>query len=503
LCLIISFLWKLSYSQSKPNKIAYLSEIPFYIETDFFISDSVSYQHNYPEIKINILARHFKLIISPKSIAFDEFEFIKLPKSKRKSTNYQYCIVNPLMQVQDWKKVQLDNEFYLLDTLLNENEPIHMLFRDNLNNILESVEIHKQSFIPKVLLYQEVEKSANSLNQKKTDFKQDSEVHSPEIKHVFENIISVQSGKGLAMQLNNPFQNLDSCLYYKFGDSSTQWIKSGHFITISPLRSSNKPYLLELKYHDNETVKTYIIKVQPQWYETIPGILILLISLSLFTIFSIYFIFKIRIKKVQSKRDIIQLRLRAIQSQLNPHFLFNSLSSIQSLVNTDKKKEANHYLSSFSNLMRGTLKNSDVILVSLSEEIELLKAYISLEQLRFNFDYVINIDSKINTAIIEMPPLLLQPIIENAIKHGITHQKHNGKIEINIQTEHENIIIKVSDNGKGILTSTPNITGYGLALTKERIVTINQLLRERSIELHFESSELGTLFIFRFINWLS
>lgn len=485
------------------KRIAFFSEIPFYIETDFFISDSVSYQQKYPEIKINILSRHFKLIVSQKSMAFDGFEYIKLPKSKTKSTNYQYCIINPLLQDQDWKKLQFDNEFYLIDTTLNENETIRLLFRDIRNIIIESVEIHRQSFIPKILLYQEVVDSVKSLKQRKTNFNQALEIQSPRIKKVFENIISLQSGNGIEMQLYQPFQNLDSCLYFKIGDSSTQWIKSGHFINISSLKSSNKPYFLELKYHDSESVKTYLIKVQPRWHETIPGIAIILISFSLFTLLSIYFLFKIRIKKEQTKRDVIQLRLRAIQSQLNPHFIFNSLSSIQALVNTDKKREANHYLTSFSNLMRGALKNSDVTLVSLSEEIDLLKSYISLEQLRFNFDYVINMDTRINTANLEIPPLLLQPIVENAIKHGINHKKEVGKIEINIQIEHENIIIKVADNGKGILPSASSIKGYGLVLTKERIDAINELLRERRIELHFESSEFGTLVVLRFINWLS
>lgn len=267
--------WKYSYSQSKPNKIAYLSEIPFYIETDFFISDSVSYQQNYPEIKINILAKQFKLIVSRKSTAFDGFEYIKLPKSKIKSTNYQYCIINPLLQVQDWKRVPFDNEFYLIDTTLNESETIRLLFRDIRNIIIESVEIHRQSLLPKILFYQEVDDSFKSMKQRKTNFNQALEIQSPRIKKVFENIISVRSGNAIQMQLYKPFQNPDSCLYYRIGDGSKQWIKSGHFINISSLKSSNKPYFLELKYHDSELVKTYLIKVQPEWHETIPGIVII------------------------------------------------------------------------------------------------------------------------------------------------------------------------------------------------------------------------------------
>lgn len=500
---VFSFFFEHSYGQSKTNKQAYLSEIPFYIKTDFFISDSVIYQQTYPEIKINILSKKFKLIVSNKSMAFDGFEYIKLPKSKIKKNNYQYCVFNPLVQNQDWKKVQFDNEFYLIDTTLNENESVNILFRDNRNIIIESVEIHRKYFVPKIQLYRQVNDSTKDLKQRKINFRHAVEIQSPQINKEFENIISIQSGNGIELQLYQPFQNIDSCLYYKIGDSSTQWIKSGHFIYVSSLKSSDKPYFLFLKYYDNESVKTYLIKVLPRWHETISGIVAILVSFLLFILLSVFVLFKIRIKKEQTKRDLIQFKLRAIQSQLNPHFLFNSLSSIQALVNTDKKREANYYLSSFSNLMRGALKNSDVTFVSLSEEIALLRDYICLEQLRFNFEYVINVDTRINTANLEIPPLLLQPIVENAIKHGINNKKETGKIEINIIVDDENIVIKVVDNGKGILPKTSSNNGYGLVLTKERIDVINELLRERRIEWHFESSECGTLVVFRFINWLS
>jgi LytS/YehU family sensor histidine kinase len=113
--------------------------------------------------------------------------------------------------------------------------------------------------------------------------------------------------------------------------------------------------------------------------------------------------------------------MMALRSQMNPHFIFNSLNSIQHFITTHEKEEALHYLSKFSKLIRKILENSRQNTVSVSNELELLKLYIQLEQLRFSnkFDYHISIDEKIDIENTEIPPLLIQPYIENAIQHGL------------------------------------------------------------------------------------
>jgi two-component system, LytTR family, sensor kinase len=159
---------------------------------------------------------------------------------------------------------------------------------------------------------------------------------------------------------------------------------------------------------------------------------------------------------------------------LNPHFIFNSLSSIQGLINTNKLNDANLYLSEFSNLMRNTLTESDKLYQILQKEIELLQTYLKLEQLRFQFEFKIETDDieKIND--IRIPSLLLQPIVENAVKHGVAELREKGKISIHFYAINSNLIVEIKDNGKGFPVKN-HLNGYGLKITDERISLLNKI----------------------------
>ena len=124
-------------------------------------------------------------------------------------------------------------------------------------------------------------------------------------------------------------------------------------------------------------------------------------------------------KKERNRRRIRELELRAIRSQMNPHFIFNALSSIQNLINRSANQEANEYLIDFSRLLRKVLATSEKKLVSLSDEIEQLQLYLKLEQLRFPFSYSLAVGKNIEPDAIEIPGMLIQPFVENAVKHGM------------------------------------------------------------------------------------
>ena len=132
-----------------------------------------------------------------------------------------------------------------------------------------------------------------------------------------------------------------------------------------------------------------------------------------------YFRTKEKQKKERNRRRIRELELRAIRSQMNPHFIFNALSSIQNLINRSASQEANEYLIDFSRLLRKVLATSEKKLVPLSDEIEQLQLYLKLEQLRFPFSYSLTVDKNIEPDAIEIPGMLIQPFVENAVKHGI------------------------------------------------------------------------------------
>jgi LytS/YehU family sensor histidine kinase len=188
-------------------------------------------------------------------------------------------------------------------------------------------------------------------------------------------------------------------------------------------------------------------------------------------------VYKVRVKKIrkreENKRLISELELKAIRSQMNPHFIFNSLSSIQHLVNNGNNNDANQYLLNFSKLLRMVLATSEKKLVPLSEEIEQLTLYLQLEQLRTPFDYRIEIDDTVQAENEEIPGMLIQPLVENAVKHGVNG--HQGRtVKVNFHKEAHILLVEVTDDGAGFTFSSQPANGFGLKATEERLRLLNE-----------------------------
>ena len=147
----------------------------------------------------------------------------------------------------------------------------------------------------------------------------------------------------------------------------------------------------------------------------------------------------------------------ALNSQLNPHFVFNSLNSLQNFILTNRKELSSDYLSTFSRLMRFVFENSKNLYVPLSDEIEALKLYLELEQIRRNnlFDYTIDYDSE-DSDDVYIPSLLVQPMIENAIWHGLLNKEDDNRlIRVGFRKDQDRLVIEVEDNGVGRGQSKP------------------------------------------------
>lgn len=172
-----------------------------------------------------------------------------------------------------------------------------------------------------------------------------------------------------------------------------------------------------------------------------------------------YFRTKEKQKKERNRRHIRELELRAIRSQMNPHFIFNALSSIQNLINRSASQETNEYLIDFSRLLRKVLATSEKKLVPLSDEIEQLQLYLKLEQLRFPFSYSLTVDKNIEPDAIEIPGMLIQPFVENAVKHGIA-PRGTGEIIIRLSLQDQLLTIDIIDDGPGIETEAEG--GFGI-----------------------------------------
>ncbi|MFM7024181.1 MAG: sensor histidine kinase [Flavobacteriales bacterium] len=180
-------------------------------------------------------------------------------------------------------------------------------------------------------------------------------------------------------------------------------------------------------------------------------ILFAIFSISLLVI-SILIYLILQRKKLKSERNKIEIEQRFLLSQLNPHFIFNSLSSIQNFIVSRDHIEAGSYLAKFSRLMRNILENSREEYIPLENEINTIKYYIELQQLRFNhsFSYSIQINEDIESHVLSVPPMFLQPFIENSIEHGFSGKVREWKIEINAKRINTNYIqFEITDNGIG------------------------------------------------------
>lgn len=197
-----------------------------------------------------------------------------------------------------------------------------------------------------------------------------------------------------------------------------------------------------------------------------------------------------------------QLALKSLRTQMNPHFIFNALNSVNSFIANNDERAANKYLSEFSQLMRSVLENSEEDFIPLSKEIELLQLYVKLEHFRFKdkFDYTVTVDERIDVDDFVIPPMLLQPYVENAVWHGLRYKEEKGKLEIDLkQIDAETVAISITDDGIGRKKSKELKTdnqkkqnSKGMGNIQKRISILNQMYQDKvdvTIENVFENEE--------------
>jgi tetratricopeptide (TPR) repeat protein len=183
------------------------------------------------------------------------------------------------------------------------------------------------------------------------------------------------------------------------------------------------------------------------------------------------------------------LALKSMRSQMNPHFIFNALNSVNSFIAVNDERNANRYLSEFSVLMRSVLENSDEDFIPFAKEIELLELYVKLEHNRFKekFDYEISVDKSIDLDEYSIPPMLLQPYIENAIWHGLRYKEEKGNLNIRIEQRNaETLAVTITDDGVGRKRSQELKTknqlkrkSKGMSTIKKRIGILNNMYQDR------------------------
>lgn len=169
-----------------------------------------------------------------------------------------------------------------------------------------------------------------------------------------------------------------------------------------------------------------------------------------------------------------QIKQKLLITQMNPHFIFNSVQNIRNLIDRHKNDDAVKYLDEFSVLTRQILENSNENYIALEEEVAMIKNYLSIQQLLYNhkFDYTVTVEDDIETDSVFLPPMLTQPFIENAIKHGLSNTNANGMVDIRFFLNAGKLFFEVTDNGKGFDTgkSISNHKSLAMTITRERLV---------------------------------
>ena len=218
-------------------------------------------------------------------------------------------------------------------------------------------------------------------------------------------------------------------------------------------------------------------------------LLLILLSAVILLLIGAYFLYRnYKHKQAISIFEKNELNQKLLLKQMNPHFIFNSIDNIQSLIYNKQEKEAVNYLTKFSKLTRQILENSNESYVSLSEELAMIDNYLVIQQLLYNnkFNFSIVVDEAIDPESIVVPPMLTQPFIENAIKHGLKNKTDNGLITIRFYWQEKQLIFEVSDNGIGFNNDEKSTGNKSLAMkiTKERLANI---AKKSDFEIHTQN----------------
>lgn len=292
---------------------------------------------------------------------------------------------------------------------------------------------------------------------------------------------------------------------YRFSPDEA-WINIGSNTSIALTHLPYGAYDLEIQAGDHlNNWQTNILKLKIEsktpflksgWF-----LVALITAIILFTIIiARYFINKAK-KENALQRKIVSAEMKALRSQMNPHFLFNSLNAIHSTIIQNNTTQASRYLSTFSKLLRNILEYSQQDSITLKEELDALKLYLELESARLEhlFNYTVEIDEAIDENEVKLPPMIIQPFVENAIWHGIRNISYEGYINIKVQRADKNAIrILITDNGIGRTKASEHqskAVGHkhlGMNLSKERLQLVDERNYIRVYDLNQED-KTGTI----------
>ncbi|WP_299667589.1 histidine kinase [uncultured Polaribacter sp.] len=313
-----------------------------------------------------------------------------------------------------------------------------------------------------------------------------------------------------SVSISNP-ENIE--FRYKLDNSFSPWNKNQQ-VNFASLKPGNYEFITESRFKNSTETTTKIFSFYIEkpiykevWFLLLCGVVLCLIFAGIVDLYirNSHKKNQEKIEALKLENHLLSLEQKALQLQMNPHFIFNVLNGIKALGNSENKKEFNKIISQFSILLRSVLNNSRRTEVSLKEEIETLENYLSLEQTMSSKKFSFLIETALNNIDSEeilIPPMLVQPFVENAIKHGIQQNSSKGKINIIFKVKHRFLECFVVDNGIGIYQSqknktTKNHTSVALEVTQERIENSSKFSAFSVEEIKEKDTILGTKIWFK------
>lgn len=253
---------------------------------------------------------------------------------------------------------------------------------------------------------------------------------------------------------------------------------------------------------------SYSFTIKAFFYETIWFKLSLIFLIIIITVLLVRFRIRKEAEKNKIKNTVMELKLKAVQSRMNPHFIFNSLNSIIYLLNTEKYEEAEQLLQDFSLLMRRFLEKSDSSFITIEEELEIIRLYLAIQQKRYNYSFKYWVECPPNLLQTSISSMLVQPFVENAIIHGIAHSDSPCVLSVSVAEEGRRLKIQIDDNGIGRERSEEINKGrikhvsHGIQLVKEKIDVMRQkhgIMIDFTIEdsMNHDRGTLVTINIYR------
>ena len=291
-------------------------------------------------------------------------------------------------------------------------------------------------------------------------------------------------------QLLNPSSRNTVEYAYRLLGHENDWNSSDSGrVTYSGLNRGR--YNLEMKAREIgkpwSEISSIPVYVETPWWNTVlfKGLLVMGLAAIVLTMILLKAAHRRREKRLKAdhEQQLAHVQMEALRAQMNPHFLFNTMNSINHYILKNDKKSASSYLTKFSRLIRLVLNHSKAEMVTLQDELESLKLYVELEQLRFEqkFEYQISLADDIKADQVMVPPLLIQPYVENAIWHGLMQKDGPGHLHVAISDENNHLVVSIKDDGIGreaakeFRNSLGKKNSFGTAITQNRIDLVNHL----------------------------